>query len=711
MNTADWDRVKELLGDLAELPAAEQDARLAELDAAGDPVVGELRELLQAGRAVASDGFLEPPTLSDFARDSELDLHGNCFADFELLEELGRGASGVVYRAHQISLHREVALKLLRPTVGEAEGAQRRFLREARAAAQLVHPGIVSVYAVGTESGISYMAMELAPEGTLADTMRAGPVPPRAAAAQIEQVARALGVAHDAGVVHRDIKPSNILLAADGRPLLADFGLARDLRVVEVSTQLGLAGTPRYLAPELLESESIEEVDPAADVYSLGVVLFEMLTGTAAFDAETLPSLFQQIRSVDPLLDRERCNRMPRALQAVCARAMAKRPSARYESAQALADDLRRYLEGEDVLARLDPLWLRWSRAQARRHGGRAAALLAVAVTAWLAFAVQPTPPPAEGSVFVRGKLPEGWELLAQRREADGSQRMDRLAAPTRMTAQLRNDGEAVLPPGAYRITAVGPDRFREWDRVPGESLEGLTSVGPLDSASIQPICWTFEGTPTLPAFRLQQRLVSRAQYWRFLLLSAFRDPDRARWQQLLPITWSLSWRPSWWQEPILGVRPSAARAYAESIGMRLPSAAEWAHAARELRAAAVERPNLAAWEQAWRDWNQNWQLAGTQQLGAAAARRDGDHFRSIHGGESAWWTLHTGFREWTASLDLSGTGDRVLAGAAWHDPPHLHTPHPHHIHPLLPPGFEAAATDIGFRCARSLAAVRLLEP
>ena len=274
------------------------------------------------------------------------------FGDYELLEEIARGGMGVVYKARQVSLNRTVALKtiLAGKLAGEAE--VQRFRREAEAAANLQHPNIVAIHEVGEHEGQHYYSMDYVAGRDLGALVReSGPLPPARAAECVKTLAEAVHFAHQRGTLHRDLKPQNVLIDAAGVPHIADFGLAKFIERDESLTQDGAAmGSPSYMPPEQAAGR-LDQVGPHSDVYSLGAVLYELLTGRPPFRAETPVATMRQVMESEPAAPRKLNAALPPDLETICLKCLEKHPARRYHSARALAEELGRFLNHEPIQA------------------------------------------------------------------------------------------------------------------------------------------------------------------------------------------------------------------------------------------------------------------------------------------------------------------------------------------------------------------------
>ncbi len=275
-------------------------------------------------------------------------LSGRRLGDYEILDTLGEGGMGIVYRARDVALEREVALKVLQPALAQDEEYERRFVREARVAAKLDHPNIVAVYAAGRHENVLYMAMQLVRGRTLHQVLRERKRLPVAEALSIvRQAAEALETAHKAGLVHRDIKPNNIMVDGEGRVKIMDFGLMRSRLSGDAITRSGdFFGTPEYASPEQCETA---ELDGRSDLYSLGAVLYEMLAGRMPHKADTPMALFKKIQEEEPRPIRKSNREVPPVVEALVSKLLAKKPSDRFASAAELIREIDRIAAGGRV--------------------------------------------------------------------------------------------------------------------------------------------------------------------------------------------------------------------------------------------------------------------------------------------------------------------------------------------------------------------------
>lgn len=428
-----WRKIAQALDELLELDAPQQDKRLEELRQADAAVAREVESLLGQQKsahgpdwdAVAArlrgnlQGVEQPRPVENYgpgaetvdhpggrkpdpgsgeetvpARERLADLGGETLsgkslpsaAGYEILGVLGQGGMGKVYKARHLRLDRVVALKMI-PSGFEASREElARFRVEVRALASLHHPHIVQIYEVHEDLDYPCFSLELMEGGSLQKKLAGTPQPPRAAALLAEVVARAMHVAHQHGIVHRDLKPGNILLDGDGQPKITDFGLAKRVEASEGLTVTGaILGTPSYMAPEQATGKG-KDAGPAVDIYALGAILYECLTGRPPFRGPTLLETVQQVIDEEPVPVRRLQPTTPRDLETICLKCLHKDAARRYASAEHLAEDLRRFLNGESILARpVGPLerLTKWAR---RRPA--LAALVLVSVIAFAALLV-----------------------------------------------------------------------------------------------------------------------------------------------------------------------------------------------------------------------------------------------------------------------------------------------------------------------------------
>jgi alpha,alpha-trehalase len=425
-------------------------------------------DLRAEGETAPGETTVEGPDPAQGGRDErpvESGEAGPHFGDYELIEPLGQGGMGIVYEARQRSLGRSVALKLIRST-GPATGPELlRFRTEAEVIAGLDHPNIVPIFEVGEHEGSPYFSMKLLRGGDLAGRLSEFEADPRAAARLTVTIARAVQHAHRRGVLHRDLKPSNVLLDAGGRPHLTDFGLAKRLEDVSDLTRSGdICGSPPYMAPEQARGQR-GAVTTATDVYGLGAILYALLTGGPPFCGDSLLETLVQVREEPPRPPSQSNRRVDRDLETICLKCLETEPNDRYGSAEELASDLGRWLDGLPIEARPVGAWVRaWRWARRSPSAAALAVILAISTiglvgAASIALHAQVTDRMREARLesemqALLARIDQGWETLKRTSDdAPGS------AAPGQPAAS----GPLYLP---HPFIAPG-GRFREmygWD-------------------------------------------------------------------------------------------------------------------------------------------------------------------------------------------------------------------------------------------------------
>jgi WD40 repeat protein/tRNA A-37 threonylcarbamoyl transferase component Bud32 len=387
---------------------------------------------------------------------------------YEILDEIGRGGMGVVYRARQVGLKRLVAIKMVLAGRYASPKQLARFQRETEILARLNHPNVVQIYEVGELDGMPFFCMEYMDGGSLAVKVKGQPQQPEAVAELVEILARAVHVAHEQGIVHRDLKPANILINGAGVPKITDFGLAKHLQEEAGQTGGDILGTPSYLAPEQVRREGVA-IGPATDVYALGVILYELLTGRLPHKGDSSMDTVLLVLHEEPVPPSRLRPRLPADLETITLKCLNKEPQKRYGTAAALADDLRRFLANEPILARPVSRWeqtIKWGR---RRPALAAtiAALLLVAVAGFVGILWQMLRAEAARAVAVleretadneRSKAVRLAEDLRVQRDAAKWYTYRANLAATANALQLGNISSA------RRYLEAAPEQFRNWE-------------------------------------------------------------------------------------------------------------------------------------------------------------------------------------------------------------------------------------------------------
>ncbi len=440
-------------------------------------VLDQYLEDLQAGRSVNRERLLaEHPDLAsqlepclagmEFIQRAAVPATGvpTKLGDFRILREIGRGGMGVVYEAEQVTLKRRVALKVLRYGAASDSEAMQRFQREAETVATLHHTNIVPIFAIGCENGVNYYAMQFIEGQSLAcsDRIHAVNGPDESGHYELAnwglQAAEALAHAHHRGVIHRDIKPSNLILDPDGRIWLTDFGLAKRIDDVSLSMAGAILGTPRYMSPEQAAA-SKNPVDHRTDIYSLGATLYELATGRPLFEADSPHAVITQILTAAPPAPRLVRPDVPRDFETIILKCLAKEPGQRYATAQALADDLRAFVEGRAIKARRATLAeqaARWFKQQKRSVG-----IAATAVAATITIVV--------GSLIawqMHGQSQLGYLTLNTPREGEQRAEVAEVLSlndqPVGSPFTLPTKEPLALPEGAYRLRLTAPSKVSQ---------------------------------------------------------------------------------------------------------------------------------------------------------------------------------------------------------------------------------------------------------
>jgi serine/threonine protein kinase len=399
---------------------------------------------------------------------------------YEVIEELGRGGMGVVYKANQVALKRLVALKMI--LAGEHAGPSQvaRFRVEAEAVAQLHHPNIVQIYEIGEQDGRPYLSLEFVEAGSLGRQLAGQPLPADQAARLVATLAHAIDAAHRQGIIHRDLKPANILLTVDGTPKIADFGLAKRFDQATLGPDGGgltrtgaILGTPSYMAPEQAAGNK-QVIGPAIDVYALGAILYELLTGRPPFRADAPWETIRQVLSDEPVPPHRLQTGVPRDLETVCLKCLRKEPGQRYVTAELLANDLERFLVGEPIRARRTRFGERlryWARQRrAVLIGGVTAVCLCLLVGALVFhFARRGNTPPTESE----GEVGEKIKALMPEAAAARLEELDLLGEGGRVPKFEDFDNQSLT----MRLLALRPEENSDLNVMDGVNVMDLVAM------------------------------------------------------------------------------------------------------------------------------------------------------------------------------------------------------------------------------------------
>lgn len=694
-------RVRELFLSAIELPAQEREPFLEQSDS-DETVRSRVRRLLAHHNedtsflATSIPGAL-PPTEGQLPADG---LGGH-----RLVDEVGRGGMGIVYRGHASESDPDgaefVALKILSPLYAGSERTVTRFHQEASIAQRLEHPALVRVYDHGEDQGYHYLVSEFIEGGTLADR-KASAMRASECARLLAPIARGLHVAHEQSVVHRDVKPSNILIDQGGHAHLSDFGLATDLREEALTRSGELMGTIHYMSPEQVAMRR-QEIDRRTDIYSLGVVLYEMAAGKRPFEGESSAEVLAAILKDSPAPFGPPSDRAARDLQTICECCLQKEPRYRFGNAQSLAEELERVANGQPIVTRPPNVVLRgWRGARRRSRALAIAATVLVLLAAGLAVGSALTP---DGRAAVEvGSDVEGARVYARA--------IDPLSGDAGAAQELgRTPCKRRLAPGEYRFVVANDGDFVELR----ETIAASEDHSAL-SVRANPTAWNFDPAKhvrlnaasfvddegrahEIAPLYVDRDEVTNAEYLAFL--QATNRPEPPTWR-------NIEVRDEAWLEwPAAGMSWEDARAFAQWRGMRLPTRWEWLRIACGDRVRAFpwgdEAPDdpVSEWARVGRPATKNASEVVRLYREAMLDPLDATHDQSVEGVRNLLGSV----REFSASRARGGDGrpsdtHRLVLGASW-----ATLEQNARLDRTLdaPQSRASADCDIGIRCVRSV--------